>query len=258
MRVNPKTYPVYNSLHSRLSVATSLPIDGEFEKYFKSVEEYNEFMFAMWEVKIQVQHRYFITKPFNEALQKVYPKIIEKFAHFTYDKPDAGILFANDGFTMYMVNSDPITKAILYAFSKEKLVGFAFVAVTGQIHGRWYMSYGHDQKLLEDWVHTVMATYYFINECDVTQVIVKPGQKSNTKKADPKHLYNETKEPITVLDCTWFTEIIRTDGFAVSPHGRWQWVGEGRGKLKLVSVKGYEKSGYHRSASKELRDKDPE
>lgn len=59
---------------------------------------------------------------------------------------------------------------------------------------------------------------------------------------------NETKHNIEVLDSTWFTTIVRSEGFAVGGHFRFQPCGEGRSERKLIWISPFEKHGYVRKA----------
>jgi hypothetical protein len=78
--------------------------------------------------------------------------------------------------------------------------------------------------------------------------VIAPNKKDRTN--GQKH-YNESKSDITILDCRWFTELIRDTPFAVRGHLRWQVHGEKRGKRKLIWIDKFEKAGYHRKQSKE-------
>lgn len=62
--------------------------------------------------------------------------------------------------------------------------------------------------------------------------------------------FNETKSPIEILDSSWFTTIIRTEGFGVTGHFRLQPYGPGRTMKKWVYINDYEKHGYVRRAKK--------
>lgn len=64
---------------------------------------------------------------------------------------------------------------------------------------------------------------------------------------------NETKSNITILDSTWFTTIVRSEGFAVRGHFRMQPYGPGATKRRLQWIPTFEKEGYTRIA-KMLRD----
>jgi hypothetical protein len=77
---------------------------------------------------------------------------------------------------------------------------------------------------------------------------MKPNEKH--KENGNKH-YNESKSDIIVLDCKWFTDLIRSIPFHVNGHLRWQHCGEKFSKRKLIWVSDFEKQGYVRKATKE-------
>lgn len=256
MRINPNTYPAYYNIQSDESIY-HLEIDMGITQMFKDQEQAIDMLKGIRSVYKQGKHKYYVTQPFLDALYKASPKIMKEMKHWQYDKPDAGVFFLDSGFTLYLLNPpDRLTKAILYGFSKGVLTSFAFVMMDGTIVGRWIRKGENgetvnDRPMLEQWVNGIMCLFFFINEVDTDEYIVPAGQKSKTKKNDPTHIYNETKHPITVLDCRWFTDIIRDDPFWVSGHWRWQPVGPGRSKRRMQWIRDFQKEGYTRKATKD-------
>lgn len=51
-----------------------------------------------------------------------------------------------------------------------------------------------------------------------------------------------------IVDSSYYTNIIRKEGFDVTGHFRWQRIGEGRKNQKLTWVKDFKKGGYERKA----------
>lgn len=62
---------------------------------------------------------------------------------------------------------------------------------------------------------------------------------------------NKTKNNIQIIDSTWFTTLVKSDGFNVRGHFRLQPHGEGLSKRKLVWINEFQKYGYTRVAKKE-------
>ncbi len=85
----------------------------------------------------------------------------------------------------------------------------------------------------------------FIKHAELETKIIEP--KARGKHAGTKYV-NETKQRIEVLDSSWFTTIIRSDGFKVGGHFRFQRTGTGRSQKKLIWIQDFEKSGYTRKA----------
>jgi len=86
------------------------------------------------------------------------------------------------------------------------------------------------------------------------EIETKVIQSSNKKNTSSRHngVKNSTSIPIEVIDSTWFTTIVRTEGFAVNGHFRFQPCGQSREQRKLIWIDGFEKKGYTRIARKEL------
>ena len=91
----------------------------------------------------------------------------------------------------------------------------------------------------------------FSNFCEVETKIALAGKRTLYK--DEKYI-NETALPIEILDSTWFTTIVRSEGFSVGAETggffRWQRFGPGSSKRKIVWVAPFEKKGYTRRAGK--------
>ncbi|CAB4185677.1 hypothetical protein UFOVP1492_13 [uncultured Caudovirales phage] len=89
-----------------------------------------------------------------------------------------------------------------------------------------------------------------------TETQTKVFEKSERGKFASDYYKNNLSVPITILDSTYFTNIIVEGGFPVTGHWRWQPVGEGRSERSLIWIKEYEKKGYKRKAKKDATTKD--
>jgi hypothetical protein len=102
-----------------------------------------------------------------------------------------------------------------------------------------------DQSIISD----VLGLVLFMKFCEVETKIVPEGRKA--VHLNEKYV-NETKLPIEILDSTWFTTIVRSDGFTVGGETggffRWQPVGPGRSEKRLIWVAAFVKKGYTRKA----------
>lgn len=85
----------------------------------------------------------------------------------------------------------------------------------------------------------------FIKYCPIETKIVKQGRKDT--HVGIKYV-NESKHDIEILDSTWFTTIIRSEGFGVGGHFRMQPYGPGNAMRKLIWIEPFEKTGYTRTA----------
>lgn len=88
----------------------------------------------------------------------------------------------------------------------------------------------------------VMGLLLFLKYCPFETKIIEPGRKAT--HTGQKYV-NETKNTIEVLDSTWFTTIIREEGFGVRGHLRLQ---PYKGYKKLIYIAPYDKEGYVRKA----------
>lgn len=94
------------------------------------------------------------------------------------------------------------------------------------------------------WVDIVYMLI-FMRYCEVETKMVAPGRKQ--EHVGQKYI-NDTRQPIEIVDSTWFTTIIRSEGFGVKGHFRLQPFGPGMSQRKLVYIKPFEKHGYTRKA----------
>jgi len=94
-------------------------------------------------------------------------------------------------------------------------------------------------------IKMVLCLLLFIKYCPVETKVVAKGRK--VSHAHEEYL-NKTKLPIEILDSTWFTTIVRSEGFSVGGHFRLQPFGTGRMERRLIWIEGYEKKGYVRKA----------
>jgi hypothetical protein len=94
-------------------------------------------------------------------------------------------------------------------------------------------------------INIILCMLLFIKYCPVETKIIAKGKKVSHSHEE---YLNKTKLPIEILDSTWFTTIVRSEGFSVGGHFRLQPYGPGRTDRKLIWIEGYEKQGYVRKA----------
>ena len=109
----------------------------------------------------------------------------------------------------------------------------------------------HPERRLQDprknphFIFDVLSLLLFIKYCPVETRLVAKGKKITHSQ---QGFLNKTELPIEIVDSTWFTTIIRSEGFGVSGHFRLQPVGPSLVYRKLVWIAPYEKTGYVRTA----------
>jgi len=94
-------------------------------------------------------------------------------------------------------------------------------------------------------INEVLGLILFLKYCPLETKLIPKGKKIS--HSDQEYL-NKTKLPIEILDSTWFTTIVRSEGFTVGGHFRMQPIGPGRSERKLIWINSYEKRGYVRRA----------
>jgi hypothetical protein len=95
------------------------------------------------------------------------------------------------------------------------------------------------------WEAFIIAFILFKKYCTVETKII--AGKSTSKHIGVKYV-NQTNKNIKVLDSTWFTTIVKSDGFNVRGHFRFQPYGPGNSLRKLIWIADFEKEGYTRTA----------
>lgn len=91
----------------------------------------------------------------------------------------------------------------------------------------------------------ILCLVLFLKYCQLETKVVEPGKKVH--HVNEKY-FNDTKYPIEVLDSTWFTTIVRSEGFKVDGHFRLQPYGPNNSMRKLIWIDPFEKHGYTRKA----------
>jgi hypothetical protein len=252
MRLNKNTYPAFGCFEE--NKLERLQIDAMFKKeIMKDFESGVSFINKMKDVFRQVKDMYYLTSPFRDAIETALPKILDKEKHLAITANKKGILFTEKGFIMYETNpqEQQDLKVVMYGFTRGALTTYAVLNKSGLFGGlAAYQKDGkpyNDTIKLNDFINGILAALYFIDNCEIEQVVAKPNTKC--KVAGENHL-NESKSDVTILDCRWFTELIRDTPFNVRGHYRWQVHGERNTKRKLKWINEFEKHGYHRAATK--------
>lgn len=87
-----------------------------------------------------------------------------------------------------------------------------------------------------------LKVLFFLEFAEVETKIIKPNEKIKHHK---EKLYNKSRILVEIIDSTYYTTIIRQDGFKVSGHWRWQPTNIG---VKLLWINDFHKHGYKRVA----------
>lgn len=259
MRLNEKTYPVLAALDNGNKMKVELDefyISDLFlpnQPPFEKMGTIDKIIESAIEVRRLSKKTYYLTDPFLKAIEKAQPKIVKDNLHIDNKLQDCGTLLFDKGTVVYALNpTDNFMKISIFGTSRTGLSSYAIVSTDGKVFGNFpTMRDGiivDDQQMLNDWVHSILVVIYFIHNCEIETRELKPNEKYRDKGVK---YFNESKSNVVILDCSWFTELIRNTPFTVNGFLRWQPVGEGRNKKKLIWVEPFTKKGYYRKAKKE-------
>lgn len=255
MRLNENTYPAYHCLENNLYEL--LQIDAMFKDVILTdSQKFIDFLNALKYTYKQADSRFFITEPFKEAIHTAAPKIIKDGKLYNDIPTGCGILFTNNGFTLYLSNpTDKKLKLLCYGFTRDTLTTYGYIDNDFNYGGcAFNLKDGkpvNDSKFCVDYLNGILLAVWFIKNCEVDTKIIAPKEKF--RDSGVKY-FNESKSSFTVLNCNWFTDLIRNTPFLVKGHFRWQVHGEKNTKRKLIWIDEFEKSGYSRKAQKEINE----
>jgi hypothetical protein len=251
MRLNEKTYPAFATLEKKQY--EWLKIDQLFETILTDNQKFFDFLEALKSIHKQVDRKYYLTNTFKSSLLQAYPKISEKKLHYNYIPSGCGIIFTDNGFSLYLSNpTDKKLKLAIYGFTKDVLTTYGIVDNDNNFYGiaASLDENGNpinDTERLASYLDSTLLALYFIENCEIEEKIIKPNEKH--RENGNKH-FNESKSDIIFLDCKWFTDLIREAPFRVKGHLRWQVCGEKKTKRKLIWIDEFEKAGYVRKNKK--------
>lgn len=259
MRINYKNFPILRDLEELNPWALSVDNGFVEDNVLKNPLELRTLVEGCVDIYRQHNERYWLTNPFVEAIAKASPKIVKDGLHLKYKQPKCGLLIINKSVVMYLSNpSDEKAKLVLYGFSHQSITSFGAIMHSKEdpnsylYSGRFY-ELGEDGKpfnnlsKLQSWLESVAIALYFIDNCELESKVIQANKKE--RFVGEKYL-NETSKEMTLLNCSWFTELIRDTPFTVNGHLRWQPCGEKNSKRKLIWIDGFEKKGYNRKPIK--------
>jgi hypothetical protein len=252
MRLNKQTYPAFSLLES--NQFENLEIDAMFGKMLDTNQKFLDFISSLRQTYIQVNKKYYLTNTFKDAIITATPKIIDNNKHLNDIPSDCGVIFTENGFSIYLSNpTDKKIKLMCFGFTRNVLTTYGIIDNEGKFGGiACSIKDGKpydDREGLAMYLNSFLVTLYFIHNCETEQKLIKPKEKH--RENGNKH-YNESQSDVIILDCKWFTELIRDAPFHVKGHLRWQVYGEKFSKRKLIWISDFEKNGYTRKSTKTI------
>jgi hypothetical protein len=249
MRLNSNTFPAYMLMEeNRFEL---LQIDAVFGKsIFKSTEDFKDFILGIKHTFKQVHSKYYVTEPFKEAIVAAAPKILKDKKLFTDIPSDCGILFTPNGFNLYISNpTDKKLKLLCYGFTRDTLTTYGIIDNDFNFIGAAFNNKEENElDFVANWLNGILLTIWFIKNCEIETKVLAPKEKY---RHEGTKYFNESKSNIKILNCNWFTDLIRNIPFNVKGHFRWQPHGEKNSKRKLIWIQEFEKKGYFKKSQKE-------
>lgn len=201
----------------------------------------------------------YISDPFEEAYDRAKGRltlnmeddVVKQAGVFIFRHKSGG--GKNTIFYSLDCRPDPsgyLLKGSIIAFSKMKheplpaLFSCYFVDKSQQ-RVKWYCDEQGEKASFELLVD-IFYLCLFIRYCEIETKVIKGEKKGEC--AGSKYL-NETKSDVEIVDSTWFTTIIREEGFGVRGHFRLQPY-PSLGTKKLIYIAPFRKNGYKREAKK--------
>ena len=264
MRINANKYPILAFLRNpRPGLEVFLP-EGEIENggYTKSRILFDDFFdnnatqnapkFAQ---NITIMSKEFVVNAYRNREKIMTVQTMRELTK----TPQIGVIVF-DGFV------------VLYLFAYagkdnegEELIGGASIAFNGKnlisIHTGYgsYLAPRDYKKLMgievdvETFEYLALEALLFKKYAEIETVDAKMGKKVDIPDSKEKLLW-EFDMPATYVDCSWFREIVRKEGFMVRGHFRLQpYKKGGEWTKKLIYIEPFQKHGYTRRAKIELQ-----
>jgi hypothetical protein len=140
--------------------------------------------------------------------------------------------------------------AIIFFFCKNTKMEKPSLAIIVQKNERGFKEYlsevavknGMDSMTV---IADIFTLILFMKYCETETKIIGAGKKAI--HAGQKYV-NESRYKVEILDSTWFTTIVKSEGFHVRGHFRMQPYGPNMSQRKLIWITDFEKDGYTRTA----------
>lgn len=194
----------------------------------------------------------FISETFIKAATSNFSKLYALKSGF-FLKEDSEYLYEGTFIFKYLKRNEVIHFSIKKNIGQVKpeislfqiTEGYPYLSIND---GNCWVTDAIDQKQFSvEWTFTLICIILLFKEFAKLEVkTVFPKQKISDR--DGKHL-NNTDLPIVKLDCNWFTDLIKSEGFKVRGHFRLQpCINDGKWTKSLIWINDFEKNGYTRKA----------
>lgn len=251
--------PIINAIEQKS--LNNLSCYQEDKKYFD--EDYTSFA-DDWKrcAKLFGENIWNVSNTFFKSVIETSDKLLTPELIYNVKSQCGTFIQGDDTYCFIIENSSEYVKIIFTTFFKDSIVSIGDVRYNKNsydkkedifnVEHKYWMSKSKGFEMTnKDYIGSVIgfiiATTNFIKYAPIETKIIESNSKIKTQN---NKYVNDTKSNITLLTCTWFTNLVKSDGFKVKGHFRLQPCGVGRLELKLVWVNDYEKTGYTAPARK--------
>lgn len=198
----------------------------------------------------------YISDPFYEAYNRGVSKLASVIDSEDIDESGTFVTRSSPSETntiFYHITSEGKDKGfklncIIFFFTKQTSRDKPALAICVQRNGKGFKEYMSDTATKAGCtdmsvISDIFGMILFMRYCELQTKTINAGKKGI--HVGTKYV-NESLHNIEVLDSTWFTTIVHSEGFGVRGHFRMQ--PYGTGDKKLIWISDYEKTGYTRKA----------
>lgn len=203
-----------------------------------------------------------MSQPYFEAVDKSIPalnKSMEKDSDYMYAnlKYDAGVYINQTEATFYKINKEAQTITVVIIINSEIVWGGLNIGVGEKSeHSKFFIprfflfgkTIEQREEILNFTLSKAMAPLAIAMFRTYSDHEVKVVAGNDYGTLNGITYKNSNRRSITVLDSSWYTSIVRTEGFMVNGHLRMQPCGIGNTQRKLIYIDSFMKHGYVRKA----------
>lgn len=160
-----------------------------------------------------------------------------------FDKQQNQTVFMIFGFMDFIKNQIPFFMTGFWDHDDDNHVKYS-IANFSYVHGA--INKDLENKFMVNTVELMVQIEVFLQYAEIDTKYLKHHQRDMDGvlcKYD-----NKSGGDITIVDSTWYTNLIKSDAFKVRGHFRMQPYGHGMQKKKLIWINEFEKEGYTREA----------
>ena len=244
MLITYKNHPVLEKIKTgKMGAIAYSPVDEyEIRKHGNTFQKFFNAEVSFYQKKIQI-----VSNPFADAMMLAFPKMLQSELIKKVETQSGTLLMGKAAFCYNIINSGgPDFCVNLIVFEGNALM--AFISFSAR-SGEWTWATEKYKILFKGEVFSRLCQLLlvYVNFLKYAPVEIKHiGANKKVKDFHGKYC-NQTDLPIEIMDSTWFTTLVKSEGFKVRGHFRLQNVGPELSQKRLVWVTEHEKQGYVRN-----------